>query len=126
MEIHYITYLRVKKKAFKIKAKIEDVVLTEHLKSMETRNGHYIFKINHEILRSSFQYCIRLRSSNITCNSVLNWIFDTAKMLYCIKVISNQITQFFCGSESRYVQTKKRLEAQNQKAVCRIFLSFLS
>ena len=31
---------QVKKKAFKINAKIEDVGLNEDLKSMETRNGH--------------------------------------------------------------------------------------
>ena len=31
---------QVKKKAFKINAKIEDVGLNENLKSTETRNGH--------------------------------------------------------------------------------------
>ena len=34
-----------KEKSIKINAKIEDVGLTEHYKSMETRNGHYIFMI---------------------------------------------------------------------------------
>ena len=33
-------YIQVKKKAFKINAKIEDVGLNEDLKSTETRNGH--------------------------------------------------------------------------------------
>ena len=33
-------YIQVKKKAFKINAKIEDVELNEDLKSTETRNGH--------------------------------------------------------------------------------------
>ena len=33
-------YIQVKKKAFKINAKIEDVGLNEDQKSMETRNGH--------------------------------------------------------------------------------------
>ena len=40
---------QVKKKAFKINAKIEDVGLNEDLKSTETRNGHYIFMINQNL-----------------------------------------------------------------------------
>ena len=35
-----LVYIQVKKKAFKINAKIEDVGLNEDLKSTETRNGH--------------------------------------------------------------------------------------
>ena len=35
-----ILYIYIKKKAFKINAKIEDVGLNEDLKSTETRNGH--------------------------------------------------------------------------------------
>ena len=37
---HIYIYIQVKKKAFKINAKIEDVGLNEDLKSTETRNGH--------------------------------------------------------------------------------------
>ena len=40
---------QVKKKAFKINAKIEDVGLNEDLKSTETRNGHSIFMINQNL-----------------------------------------------------------------------------
>ena len=43
-----------------------------------------------KILYTAFLYCTGLSSSNITCNSVLNQIFDTAKNAYCI--LSDQCT----------------------------------
>ena len=61
---------------------------------METRNGHYIFMINRnlKILHTAFLYCTGLTSSNITRNSVLSPIFDTARNAYCI-LRSDQITR---------------------------------
>ena len=42
-------------------------------------------------------YCTGVRSSNITCNSVLSWIFDTARNAYCIQSdqYSDNSTCFF-------------------------------
>ena len=52
-----------------------------------------------KILHIASLYCTGLRSSNITCNSVLKWIFDTAiNMLSAFKVINTVITQVFCSS----------------------------
>ena len=58
-------YIQVKKKAFKINAKIEDVGLNEDLKSTETRNGHYIFMINQnlKILHTASSFLSELRVS---------------------------------------------------------------
>ena len=60
-------------------------------------------------VHTAFLYCTGLNSSNITRNSVLNQIFDTAKNAYCI--LSDQYTLFVVVQ----VQTKKRLEAQIKK-----------
>ena len=61
-------------------------------KSTETRNGYYIFMINQnlKILYTAFLYCTGIRSSNITCNSVLSQILDNARNAYCI--LSDQYT----------------------------------
>ena len=61
-------------------------------KCTETRNGHSIVMINQnfKILHSAFVYCTGLRSSNITRNSLLRQIFDTARNAYCI--LSDQYT----------------------------------
>ena len=66
---------------------------------------------NLKILHTAFLYCTGLRSSNITCNSVLRQILDTARNAYCI--LSDQyrdnLTFFMVGE---LVQSKKRLKTQ--------------
>ena len=75
-----------------------------------------------KILHTAFLYCTGLRSSNITCKSVLNQIFDTA---YCI--LNDQYTNnsIFCGSDDQ-VQTKKKLEVQIKKKTVCIGFNFFS
>ena len=65
-----------------------------------------------KILHTAFLFCTGLRSSNIAHDSVLNRIFDTAKIAYCF--LNDQYTD-----NSSFVlradQTKKRQKAQIMK-----------
>ena len=80
---------QVKKKAFKINAKIEDVGLNEDKKvRKQEKVTTFMINQNLKILHTAFPYCTR--SSNITRNSVLRRSFDTARNVYCI--LSDQNT----------------------------------
>ena len=74
-------------------------------------------------------YCFSIlqgfRASNITCNSVLNRIFDTAKKkmltaFYVSDLCTDQLF-FFCGSENRY-RPRRDWKLRLKKAVCWILI----
>ena len=48
-----------------------------------------------KILHTALVYCIGLRSTNITHNSVLNRIFGTVRTTYCVLSINTQKNGFF-------------------------------
>ena len=70
-----------------------------------------------KILHTAFLYGTGLRSSNITHYSVLNRIFDTSKMLYCI--LSDQYT----NNSSLFLRADTdQEETLRKEAVCRILI----